>query len=330
MLLTLRNWLTFLRIHTSNLSQVGAILGVLIAGVRDIPTLILFAVWGFFYHAWGFTDNNLCDYEHDLKDPAKQHFALIKGDISLYQAKIVNALLFLPTLFFGLYLSHPISEHPTAFAFLMLAIVSGLLYNRTCKKSLLAPIHITIAFTALPLFSYFTVASTFSMPMVLVGAYTILLMLFQIAFEGYLKDIESDPVNLLRRLGAYTYDMGKSLYLGEQIYFWLTMKTATVLIGYKIVVTVQSDLIAELTFYILSTFVFILLTLLAFYPDGTFDNKLVTKNAARMEIVTYFALIVALQGLLGWIIVAILMLYPILWFLGLNKLTWKTWLRPKV
>jgi hypothetical protein len=61
-----------------------------------------------------------------------------------------------------------------------------------------------------------------------------------------------------------------------------------------------------------------------------YNNKRVTANAARMEILTYFALIAALQTVFGWTITAILFVYPILWFMALNYLTWKTLLRPKV
>lgn len=325
----LRPWLTFLRIHTSNLTQVGALLGPLLAGVRNIPFLFLYVLWGLCYHAWGFTDNNLQDYEYDRKDPAKQHFALIKGTIPIGKAKLVNLLLFIPTLLLGLALTYPIIEHPTAFAFLILCIISGMMYNRTCKKSLLAPIYIAIAFTSLPLFTFFTISSTFNPAIIMVGAYTIFLMLFQIAFEGYLKDIETDPVNLLRTFGAYVRN--NKLQLGFQKSFWLFVKIINVFIGLYFILVINIDSADSAATFLLYAFLVVLM--IGIYDklvQENYNNKKITSNASRMEILTYFALIVSLQSILGWETVAILLIYPIVWFLVLNYATWQTLLRPKV
>lgn len=319
----LRNWLTFLRIHTSNLTQVGAMLGPLLAGVRNVPLLIIYAVWGLCYHAWGFTDNNIQDFEYDKKDPAKQHFALVKGVIPISKAKSVNIAFFIPTLLIGLLLGY---SNPASIAFLFLSITSGVLYNRTCKKSLVAPLYITIAFTSIPLFTYFTVATDWNIAVTMVAFYTMFLMIFQIAFEGYLKDLQSDPVNLLRKWGARVE--GGKLFLGTQIYFWPIVKTVNICIPIIFFALLRfSDYLIVFVYDGLVIGIFIMYALLV---DINYDNKKVTANAARMEILTYFALIVSLQYVLGWEIAIILLVYPILWFTCLNYATWRTLLRPKV
>jgi len=326
---TLRKWLTFLRVHTSNLTQVGAMLGPLLAGVRDIPLLILFAIWGFCYHAWGFSDNNIQDYNYDKTDPAKQHFALIKGTIPIPKAKLVNILFFLPTLGIGLFLGY---SNPASIALLLLTITAGMLYNRTCKKSLFAPIYITIAFTSVPLFTFFSVAQNWNLQIIVVSLYTMFLMLFQIAFEGYLKDLQSDPVNLLRSMGAYVKKVsvyfGDTLYLGRQKAFWITVKFANLLVGIVYFFLISTPDKTAIALYLLLG-----VGMAVIYDRLTnehYDNKKVTSNAARMEILTYFALILMLQDALGWGIVLVLLVYPILWFMTLNRLTWKTFLRPRV
>ena len=319
----MRNWLTFLRIHTSNLTQVGAILGPMLAGVRNVPLLIIYLLWGLCYHAWGFTDNNIQDYAYDKEDPAKQHFALVKGAIPIDKARKVNHAFFVPTLLIGLWLGY---NNPASLAFLGLSITAGMLYNRTCKKSLFAPLYITAAFTSIPLFTYFSQASVWNLPIIVVAIYTIFLMLFQIAFEGYLKDLQSDPVNLLRKWGATVKD-GK-LDLGKQGVLWSLVKFGNILVGmcyFFLIGTVEST--TFLLYGLLCVGIAIAYTLLV---QKEYNNKRVTSNAARMEILTYFALIVALETVFGWTITVILLVYPILWFACLNKLTWKTILRPKV
>ena len=328
-------WFTFLKMHTSNLTQVGAMLGPLLAGVRDIPTLITFALWGFLYHAWGFTENNIQDYEYDLKDPAKQHFALIKGEIPLSTAKNVNHILFVLTLFGGVMLTNlkesilVIGPHWIPLIFLFMSMSTGMLYNRLCKKSLTAPLFIAIAFTSVPLFTYFCRAQELNLPIILVSIYTIFLMLFQIAFEGYLKDLESDPVNLLRAWGAkIVIDESPKLNIGRQAYFWGTLKIVNMMIGLILLLLIDTSAYAEVLFFFMW-----MGTLIVFYKlvDIKYDNKKVTSNAARMEILTYFALILALQGILDWTITITLVIYPIVWFVVFNRLTWGSrFLNPKV
>jgi len=319
----LRNWLTFLRIHTSNITQVGAMLGALLGGVRDVPLLVLYAVWGFCYHAWGFSDNNIEDYEYDKTDPAKQHFALIKGAIPLSKAKLVNYLFFLPMLGIGLFLGY---SNPASIAFLFVTITAGMLYNRACKKSLLATIYITLAFVSGPLFTYFSVTKDWNFPIITLAIYLGFVMFFQIAFEGYLKDLQSDPVNLLRKMGAHVKD-GK-LHLGKQKAFWIIVKFANLLVGivYFWIIGIH-DQTAFILYLLLGIGMAVVYDLLV---KENFDNKKVTSNAARMEILTFFAMIIMFQNVLGWITVVILLVYPILWFICLNKVTWGTFLRPRV
>jgi len=336
-----RNWLSFLRIHTSNLTQVGALLGPLLAGVTNIPFLVVYAIWGLLYHAWGFTDNNIQDYEFDVKDPAKQHFALVRGAIPLPKAKLVNRLLFVGTLVLGLALTYPITSHPTAFAFLILSITAGLLYNRTCKRSLMATLYIVLAFTSISLFTYFTQAEAFNVSIIFVAVYTILLMAFQIGYEGYLKDFGSDPVNLLRNWGAtIKYDatipasLGK-LDLGRQKFVWLGLKVGALLLGFWFIFLPMIETNQETIVMNVSALLFLLLyiVILVFFAntfEQPYDNKKITSAVARIEILTYFALIIALTRVIGVYGAIVLLVYPIVWFIVLNYATWKTLLRPKV
>jgi len=328
-----RNWLSFLRIHTSNLTQVGALLGPVLAGVTNIPLLIIFAAWGLLYHAWGFTDNNIQDYEFDVKDPAKQHFALVRGAIPLPKAKLVNRLLFVGTLVLGLVLTYPITSHPTAFAFLILSITAGLLYNRTCKRSLMATLYIVLAFTSISLFTYFTQAETFNVSIIFVAVYTILLMAFQIGYEGYLKDFGSDPVNLLRHWGARIAD--SKIVLGKQKFFWLGLKIGALLLGlwFIFLPTIETNQVTIVVDVSALLFMLLFIVILVFFAETfeqPYDNKKETSYAAKIEILTYFALIIALTRVIGVYAALVLLVYPIAWFIALNYATWKTLLRPKV
>ena len=73
-MLKIRSFLKLIRIHTSSLTQGGILLAAILAGERRIHILIAYALWTILFHAVGFVDNNIEDYEHDRKDPAEKHF----------------------------------------------------------------------------------------------------------------------------------------------------------------------------------------------------------------------------------------------------------------
>jgi len=83
----IRPFLKLIRIHTSSLTQRCVLLAAILAGERRIPILIAYALWVILFHAVGFVDNNIEDYKHDRKDPAKKHFPLVTGEASLRQTK---------------------------------------------------------------------------------------------------------------------------------------------------------------------------------------------------------------------------------------------------
>lgn len=198
-LMTTRAWLQASRIHTASLTIPGTLLGVVAAGHTEPVTLLLFGLWALLYHAIGFLDNNVCDLEHDRRDPAKAHFALVTGEVPVDLARAIVLLGTIGVFAFGLNLLHD----GLAFAFLAIAIAAGLAYNRLSKRTLLAPLFICSAFASLPAFAYFAVGGR-SEPGVglYVVAYAWFLMLHQIAWSGYVKDLASDQVNLLDRLGS--------------------------------------------------------------------------------------------------------------------------------
>ena len=157
-------------------------------------------------------------------------------------------------------------------------------------------------------------------------------MLFQIAVSGYLKDLKSDPMNLLRNWGACIIEIhsgvNPELRLGfiSTAFSW-TLKGLGLIVGGVLWHVAESDLLSLLLMSALSLGIGGVMGLLL---NKKYDNKCITKNAAVMEILTYFYLVFSLQGVLGWVYVGFFILYPLMWFMALNKLSWGTILRPRV
>lgn len=318
-------WLRLIRIHTASLTQPIVLLGIFAAGVRDWKLYFLYAVFAVVYHAAGFVQNDICDYAQDRQDTVKKHFPLISGEISLKQAKYLYYVLVSATIISGLFLSN---GRALSLLFLFVSVGLGYLYNIRSKKDIFSPLYIAAAFISLPLFSYYAHAEKGSNVIVALVLYLAFLMLYQIGIEGYMKDITSDKVSLLTRLGTvYTQDEQVNVNSTTKRFAWC-LKIPTFFLFYIIGWLCNSNIISMTIGSIL-----ILFNIWASWKlleSGFYNNHARVRLCSIIEVVTYSMLIFALHGMLGWHGVAVFILYPYFWFFVLNRLTWKTWITPRV
>ena len=318
-------WLRLVRIHTSSLTQPTVLLGLVLAGVNDWRLYPLYALFAVIYHAAGFVHNDIKDDQQDKDDPAKKHFPLVSGEITLQQAKNVYRGLTLLMLMLGVFLSN---GKLLAIMFLFLAFGFGWLYNVRSKIDILSPLYIALAFVCLPLFSYFAYCNSLSSAMIWVAVYAFFLMFYQIAVEGYMKDIAADKVSLLYMLGTRINPNGTvKVNVGTKRFAWLLRLPVFILffVIAHVINTQNAAMILGSIFIFGNTWASYKLL-----QSGQFDNKKRVCLCALIEVFTYSSWIFALQGILDWTGVAIFILYPYAWFLALNRLTWKTWITPRV
>jgi len=152
-------------------------------------------------------------------------------------------------------------------------------------------------------------------------------MFWQIAWEGYIKDIESDRVNLLRIIGCKvwsgTFEPGK---LGK-IFGW-GFRLPTIIIGLAILYVTGGELAAWLGFAALSAS--ILYSAHKLVKKRRYNHGETVMYCAVTEVLAYFSIVFALHGVLGTLTALTLIFYPIVWFITLNRITWKTWITPRV
>ena len=322
----IRSFLKLVRIHTSSLTQGGVILAAILAGERRIPILIAYALWAILFHAVGFVDNNIEDYEHDRKDPAKRHFPLVTGEVSLRQAKIFCYMGMLIAFILGVFMAE---FRLLPVAFLLLTFTFGRLYNALSKRSIFSPVYISGSFTSLVLFAYYSRYEGCDLnPLIaLFTMYTFFLMFWQISWEGYIKDIESDRVNLLRIIGCKVQNgIFEPSTLGK-IFGW-GFRIPTIIIGLAILYVTGGELVVWLGFAVLSAS--ILYSAHKLVKKQRYNHGETVMYCAVTEVLVYFSIVIALHGVLGTLATLTLIFYPILWFITLNRITWKTWITPRV
>jgi len=102
----------------------------------------------------------------------------------------------------------------------------------------------------------------------------------------------------------------------------------TIIIGLAILYVTGGELVAWLGFAALSAGV--LYSAHKLVKRRRYDHGETVMYCAVTEVLVYFSIVLALHRVLGTIVMLTLIFYPILWFITLNRITWKTWITPRV
>lgn len=150
---------------------------------------------------------------YDQADPSKQHFPLIRGNISFHMAHNVIhwglSGLAVGAILISVYFS-PIPV--PAIISIFVWWVFGYAYNSgLSKESLLGFFPISICFTAMGLWGFFLSHPNLSMVGIMYAAYVFLTILYQISWSGNLKELQlREKGNILTRMGARLIDRSLS------------------------------------------------------------------------------------------------------------------------
>ena len=172
------------------------------------------------------------------------------GEVSLKQAKTFCYTGMLSAFLLGAWIAE---FRLLPIAFLLLTFTFGRLYNTLSKRSIFSPVYISGSFTSLFLFAYYSryKGCDFNYLIALFTLYTFFLMFWQRAWEGYIKDIESDKVNLLRVIGCKIRNGTFKLSTVGKIFGW-GFRLPTIVIGLATLIFTGGEMLAWLGFAALS------------------------------------------------------------------------------
>jgi len=332
-LVKIKEWMQIFRAHTTPCTVLIVETFYLAGGgVFFSYYNLLLIIWATLLHWMGFGHNTLMDYARgfDKVDPHKQHFPLNRGVISENSAHLVlhYGMLGLAGLS-GYIVLMSEGNKILSLIFILIYVQAGHAYNDGLNKANeFNFIPLTICYTALAVASYFLGGGTVNWVFWLITLYIVTQMVFQIGFEGELKEIEhpTEP-NLLKRLGARFE--GNYLRIGlKNDLVWTLVKAihygTGAYIGYGLS---GLSLSYAIGFFLLVAAVFNYLSLTEFRK---WDRDKELTKCAIQEILTIFALPVFLSPLIGYLPVLILLVYAITWFVLFNRWVWRTVLRPQV
>lgn len=331
-----RAWLQFFRLHTASAEIGGFGIAAYLAGVRSFALIPIF-LFAVLVHAAGFGENSLVDWVkgYDRVDPSKAHHPLNMGTIKTAMAK--DAIITLHAagiaLFALLVITYRAGANDAHLAIAIpsfaLAIILGNIYNFYGKVNKpLAPVEISLTFSLFTVAVYYGLGGNGGTVPDLLFLYAFFYVFFQIAQMGEAKELgQMNERNLLRRMGSYVD--GDGIYhfsRANNVFMWsLAAVKGAILISLALIVE-GTDLAGALT--ILLIFAVLVSYGLLFMRVRTRSRALRIMGAG--EALSYVILVPSIIAVQQWSYVLLFVLLPMLYFVGVNRVTWGTLIAPQV
>jgi len=332
---SLRKWLQLFRAQTGFATFYTIITPYLLAG-GDATRLLILLPTSLLFHYASFGHNSVMDYWYDLRDPSKSHHPLITGAISLRKAHQVIHTMLVVSCLLAATLAMLWAPNPSlALISLMICIVFGHAYNDGLDKNTIhswAPI--SLCFVGLAAYGWFLASNEVNLAFILLMIVTFSAILYQIAFEGNLKDIcveEDNLLSILKREVRCEYSDNKIssiLYIGPSFRVFRYV-VDTVLLGYIIFIIQQS---------VAGAFTLVFWTMVqAILMEGMYrglsvgiDRDKLLSFFGKIEAIEFFKIMSVIVYVCGIALYVALVLAGVLYFVLMNRLLWGSVWGPRV
>lgn len=327
-------YLKIFRAHTSPITVLTLVIYYYLGGGELFswmtPALILL---GIYLHWCGFGHNSVMDYHYDLNDPNKQHFPLVKGTIHIDEArKIINSMMllgiFVTSLFALFFAKNPVM----ALFCLALYVQAGHSYNDGMDKvTVWKWFPEAICYMFLAGYAFFFGSSDISELFWLGLLYLFLVVMYEIYWEGELKEIEfMGEVNILRYFGARLEDNSVLIiprWLQATSYL---INIAKLLVGYMIVWLV-AGLVGVAIYSAGAVIVMYYVYKLTKSPRLYIHDKELEYMGNAEALGLVFFTIAVMSGSFKSLAFSIgLALFSLVWYRVFNKIQWGVSKRPQV
>ena len=328
----MRDWLRLFRAQTAAATVYSIIVPYILAGGRDWTLVLVLGVLGTLLHWFSFGHNSVMDYWYDIHDPNKQHHPLESGRIRLGDAHVViHTGLAVITMAMGL-LTLAVAPNPSlALVFLLSYVAWGHAYNDGLDKhTRFSWVPISLCFTFLAGYGWLLAADDINIYMLLILAWAFSTILYQIAWEGNLKDVWNPSDNATKFL-ALLGGPAKARYLMSIIR--AGVNTAIIMAYAYLLKPDVNTALAWITIFILTSIYEILQVIeihqlsVELKPEAR--NRLLEAfgKAEAIEFWRFMSLIIISCNI---ILYGLLLLYGLLYFVGMNRALWRSKFGPRV
>jgi len=326
-------YLKIFRAHTSPVTVLTLVVYYYLAGgeIWSATTLAI-VLLGIYLHWCGFGHNSVMDYHYDINDPHKKHFPLVRGTIKYEEAKaVINWMMMLGALVVVAFTLFVAENKILALASLVLYIQMGHSYNDGLDKvTIWKWVPEALCYMFLASWAYFLASKDISTIYWLSMLYMFLVIMYEIYWEGELKEIKfGDEVNILRHFGSRVED--DILYIPK----WLQatsylINIAKLIIG-ALIIHLTSSLAGLIIFAVGAVIVMHYVRKMTKSPRiYDHDKELEYMGNAEAFGLLFFTLGIMAKDATTFAFGLVMFAFSLGWYLLFNKIQWGVAKRPQV
>ena len=275
--------------------------------------IFLLLIFGTLYLAWGMGLNEICDVECDRVTNIKK--ILVRGDLSLKDAKNIVLTVFVISTVVGIYLAY---FSLIAISLLVALLISGVCYDLYSKRTAWSGLFAGAWMLLLILFGA-AVMGTPNLLAIAIAFYCALYMVEACSIQGSIKDIVTDPpANVALALGSYADD-DIGVYLSPSFKILsIAIKAAQILI-LLCVLTYLLPLLNTASYILILTLLYA--NIHAFWKYMSFSSL-----DQREELKRYLTLSAVFAfSLIGFTLITFVLVYELLLLLSISLIWLFVW-----
>jgi hypothetical protein len=338
----IKDWLRVFRAQTAPLSVI-IVLAAYLNGDWNLTTALVLIILMVLSHWFMYGHNSLMDtvMGYDFEDPGKEHHPLIDGRINWNTGhRVIHTGLVLLAIITIIVTISIAVEPILALICLILWIVLGQAYNDgMSKESLLGPVMIAGMTSAMVGWAWFLSHETFGNTGTLYLIYIFLLIYFQIAIDGSLKDIKQpEKSNILIKMGVHFKHVHTSdteakthLFFPVQVtLFSIIISFCTMMIALWLYVESTHSPWIAIFLGIIMAGILVIRHQLTYTPEYCQPEYSRERDLKYMSIEQILCIYLPIPLLIPVIPAFILMIAGVIYFFGMNKFLWGSVTHPRV
>lgn len=316
------NWIKTTRIQTAMVTALSLWVGYITVRPLDITSAIFLTLIGLLVHSWGFTLNEVEDYEYDSRVGEVEGHPIAQGKVNAEAARYFAwgaAIL-------AIVVSTLTPYRVEATVVLAISFIPGYLYDKYSKEHWWSNIYLS-AWVLLMVLTGGLYAGSINSFTGLIAAAVAIQILVQVV-QGDLKDIKGPENTLVEKLGV---KVEEDVIVYTKKFTWLVyglkLLEASILVFIALVIVDESIIFPMLILMIVIGVIF--MTTVSMFLVNSYDRDKIKQKSSIHEIVSIVFLAVAVSPLS--VVSSILIgVAPIIWYIGVNKIIHSGTLNPDI
>lgn len=330
---SIKSWIKVFRLQTALVTALALWVGYVSTGQFQLGDIVVLGIVGLLTHMWGFGLNEVYDYDYDVKNQKSSGHPIATGEVERVRVKHASRASMITAIFIILMGSYGV----LAPVMLALSVIPGFAYNKYSKVHWWSNIYLSIWAFILVMAGALYVGEPNIATYLIAGA--LFIQIFVQVIEGDIKDIEGPENTFAGRFGTHVFNsFDAKLNSYKRIHYSNTL--ITIVFSLKFIESALIGVVGFLSvkygsFKMFAYIGVICIALLLFRYTLSiifkkeYDRDRVKINSAKHEL-TSIAVIGISLSMINLVAGMIILVAPIVWFIGINAFIHSESLSPDI